>query len=87
MFFCEFCKIFKNIFWQNTSGWLLLKFICEFSEVFRNTSIIQHLCETTYFMNKLQNFNQQIQWKTISQVFFKYFRQELAAAIQGRSFT
>ena len=84
MFFCEFCKLFKNIFWQNTSGWLLLKFICEFwlllkficefSEVFRNTSIIEHLCETTYFMNKLQNFNQQIQWKTISQVFFKYFR-------------
>ena len=25
MFFCQFCKIFKNIFWQNTSGWLLLK--------------------------------------------------------------
>ena len=30
MFFYEFSKIFKNIFWQNTSGWLLLKFICEF---------------------------------------------------------
>ena len=30
MFFCEFCKIFKNIFWQNTSGWLLLKFFCDF---------------------------------------------------------
>ena len=24
MFICEFWKIFKNIFWQNTSGWLLL---------------------------------------------------------------
>ena len=23
---CEFCKIFKNPFWQNTSGWLLLDF-------------------------------------------------------------
>ena len=30
MLFCEFCKIFKNIFLQNTSGWLVLKFICEF---------------------------------------------------------
>ena len=30
MFFCEFCKIFKNIFWRDTSGWLLLVFICEF---------------------------------------------------------
>ena len=71
MFFCEFCKIFKNVFWQNTSGWLLPKFICEFWEVFRNSSIIQHLWETAYFMMyKLQNFNQQIQWKTISQVYF-----------------
>ena len=26
IFFFEFCEIFKNIFWQNTSGWLLLKF-------------------------------------------------------------
>ena len=23
MFFCEFCILFKNISWQNTSGWLL----------------------------------------------------------------
>ena len=30
MFFCEFCKSFKNIFWHNTSGWLLLVFISEF---------------------------------------------------------
>ena len=43
MFFCEFCKIFKNIFWQNTSGWLLLKFICEFWEVFQNSSFTEHL--------------------------------------------
>ena len=46
MFFCEFCKIFKNIFWQNTSGWLLLVFICEFWDVFQNTSFIEHLGET-----------------------------------------
>ena len=43
MFFCEFGKIPKNIFWQSTSGWLLPKFICEFWEVFQNISFIEHL--------------------------------------------
>ena len=38
-FICKFCKIFKNIFWQNTSGWLFLVFICKFWEVFQNTSL------------------------------------------------
>ena len=59
--FCEFCKIFKNIFWQNTSGWLLLVFISEFWEVFCNTSFMEHLWETAYFMYKLQNFNHKTQ--------------------------
>ena len=56
MFFKLF-KAFQNIFWQNTSGWLLLKFICDFLEVFH--------WETAYFMYKFQNFNLEIQWKTI----------------------
>ena len=30
IFFCEFGKISKNIFWQSTSGWVLLKLICDF---------------------------------------------------------
>ena len=60
-FFCEFCKIFKNIFWQNTFGWLLLVFIWEFWEVFQNSSFIEHLWDTAYFMYKLQNLNHQIQ--------------------------
>ena len=59
MLFCEFCKISKNIFWQSTSGWLLLKFICEFWEVFQNISFIEHLWETAYFMYKL-HFNQTV---------------------------
>ena len=42
-FFCDFGKISKNIFWQSTSEWLLLKFICEFWEVFQNISFIEHL--------------------------------------------
>ena len=66
MFFFEFCKISENIFWQNTSEWLVLKFICEFWEVFQNISFIEHLWETAYFIYKLQYFNQQIHWKTIA---------------------
>ena len=87
MFFCECWKNFKSIFWQNTSGLLLLVFICEFWEVFQNTSFIQHLWETAYFMYKLQNFNHQIQWKSTSQVFFQHFIQEREVAIWRRSFT
>ena len=33
-FFCEFCKIFKNVFLKNTSGWLLLVFTCNFEKIF-----------------------------------------------------
>ena len=49
MFFCEFSKIFKNIFWQNTSGWLLLVFIWEFCEVFQNISFIRAPLEAVLF--------------------------------------
>ena len=34
MLFCEFCKIFKNIFWQNLSGWLLLVLSVNFEKFF-----------------------------------------------------
>ena len=61
MCFCEFYKIFRNIFWQSTSVWLLLAFLSEFWEVFQNTSFIEHQWETAYFMYKLQNFNHQKQ--------------------------
>ena len=40
MFSCQFYKILKKIFSQNTCGWLLLVFICEFWEVFQNISFI-----------------------------------------------
>ena len=52
MFSCEFYRIFKNIFWLNTSGWLLFVFIWEFWEVFQKTSFIEQL---------FSNFNHQIQ--------------------------
>ena len=34
MFICEFCKIFKNIFRQNTSGWLHLWILRRFPDHF-----------------------------------------------------
>ena len=36
------------MFWQNTSGSLLLIFICEFWQVFQNTSFTEHLRETAF---------------------------------------
>ena len=68
MFFCEFLKIFKNIFWQTTSRWMLV-FICEFLEVFQNISFIVHLWETAYFKYKLQNFNHLKQQKLFHRSF------------------
>ena len=61
MFFCKLYKILKNIFWQNTSGWLRLVFKREFWEIFLNIYFIEHFYEAVYLMYKLQNFNQQIQ--------------------------
>ena len=34
--FWEICKIFRNIFLQNTSGWLPLVFACNFEKFFRS---------------------------------------------------
>ena len=48
MFFCEFYRTFKNIFWQNTSGRLLFVFIWEFWEVFQKTSSIEQLISNFY---------------------------------------
>ena len=50
-------------------------FLClsvNFEKFFRTPVFIEHLRETAYFTYKLQNFNQQIQWQTISQLLFKY---------------
>ena len=82
MFFFEFCKIFKNIFWQDTFGWLLLVCNCEFWEVVQITSFIEYLWETSYFKYKLLDFNHQIQEKSILQVLFKHFIQEQEKAIR-----
>ena len=46
-FAVNFAKSLEHLFfWQNTSGWLLLVFICEFWDIFQNTSFKEHLGET-----------------------------------------
>ena len=71
--FCEFIKIFKNSFLQNTSRLLVLLFICEFWEVSQNISF-----KTGDSIYKLQNFNHQIQ---------KHFIQKRQEAVRRRSCT
>ena len=54
----NFAKICKNIFsfWLNASRWLLLVFICEFWDVFQNTSFKERLGGNCYFYVQLARF-------------------------------
>ena len=70
-FFCEFYKIFKNIFWQNTSGWLLLVFIWEFWEVFQNTSFIEHLISCTSCRISTTRYSKKLFHKCFSSILYK----------------
>ena len=84
MFFCKFCKVFKNFFWQNTCGWLLLVFIGEFWEVFQNTSLTEHLWETAYFMLQAAEFQPADAVKNLTsafQVFYKRMRRRYSKAL------
>ena len=51
MFICEFCKIFKNIFWQKhlrmTPSCVYLWILKSFSD---HLAFIEHLWETAYFI-------------------------------------
>ena len=71
MFFCEFYKIFKNIFWQNTFGWLLLVFIWEFWEVYQNTSFIEHLISSTSYKNSTTRYSKKLFHKCFSSILYK----------------
>ena len=53
-FFWEFCKIFKNIFLQNTSRWLLLLFTCSFEKFFRSPAyfVFKFRISTTRYNKK-----------------------------------
>ena len=66
-FICKFCKIFKNIFWQNTSGWLFLVFICKFW-VFQNTSLWRTY-EKLLFHLQVADLNHHIQKKLFPKCF------------------
>ena len=57
MSFCEFYKILRASFDRTPPDAFLLTFICEFWEVFQNTSFqsfIEHIWETAYSMYKLE---------------------------------
>ena len=75
MFFCEFSKIFKNIFWQNTSGWLLLVFICEILSSFFRIPFHRPPVGNCLFHVQVGEFQPPDTVKTISQVVFKHFIQ------------
>ena len=70
MFFCQFYKIFKNIFWQNTFGWLLIVFIWEFWEVFLNTSFIEHLILSTSYRISTTRCSKKLFHKCLSSILY-----------------
>ena len=69
MVFFNFARLLRTLFWQNTSGWLLLVFICKLWEVFQNTYFqnIEHR-----FTHKIQNSNQPVY--TVKNYFAGAFR-------------
>ena len=75
VFFCEFANFLRTSFDRTLPDDCFLSLSVNFEKFFR-TYFIQQLWETTYFMYKLQYFNQRIQWKTISEVLFRDFIQE-----------
>ena len=83
MFICEFCKIFKNIFRQNTSGWLHLWILRSFPDHFFYRAPLGNCL----FHAQVAGFQPQDTIQSISQVLFKHFIQEQEVAIRRRSFT
>ena len=70
-FFCQFYKNLKNIFWENTSGWLLLVFIWEFWEVFQNTSFMEHLISSTSYRIPTTLYSKKLFHKCFSSILYK----------------
>ena len=52
MFLVWILQNFKHIFWQTTSGWLLLVFFREFWEIFQNISFIENPISCTHSQKK-----------------------------------
>ena len=91
MFFCEFCKIFKNIFrFHRTPLYdcsLCLSVCIEFWDVFQNTCFIERLGKTAILCTSCKILTTKYSKKTISQVLLKHFIQDREVAIRERSFT
>ena len=84
--FCEICKIFKNIFLQNTSGWLLLVFTSNSEKCFRWT-IFSSTSGKSFFHVQAAEFQPPDKIKSISQALFKHLIRKRDVAIRRRSFT
>ena len=85
-FLCEICKIFKNIFLKNTSGWLLLLFTCNF-EKFCGLPIFRAPLENSLFYVQVAEFQAPDKMKSISQALFEHLIRKRDVAIRMRSFT
>ena len=83
---CEICKIFKNIFLQNTTGWLLLLFTCNFEKFFRSP-IFRAPLENSLFNVQVAEFQAPDKMKSISQALFEHLIRKQDVAIRRRSFT
>ena len=83
LFICEFCKVFKNIFRRNTSGWLHLWILRSFPDhLFYRAPL-----GNCFFHTQVAGFQPQDTIKCILQVFFKHFILEQEVAIRRHSFT
>ena len=83
---CEICKIFKKIFLQNTSGWLLLVSICNF-EKFSDHLFFRAPLGNSLFLVQVAEFQTPDKIKSISQALFKHSIPKRDVAIRRRSFT
>ena len=72
-FFCDFCKTFKNIFWQSTTRWLLLVFIWEFWEVSQNTCFIEQVISS--YRISTTRYSEKLFHKCFSSILYKKNKQ------------
>ena len=86
MFFCEFYKIFKNIYWQNNSGWLLLVLIWEFWEVFQNTSFLDHLISCTSCRISATRYSKKLFHKCFSSILYNEVARCQPASLRKKLF-
>ena len=79
-FFCEICKVFKNIFLQITSGWLLLR-------SFSDYPFFRAPLRNSLFHVQVAEFQPPDKIKSISQALFKHLIRKGDVAIRRLLFT